>query len=261
MLTLILYFICLYFLAYYFMKFISHESKYKRARSILDRKLNIEIENIPEGENIEKNIIQVYKKKELIPEYIINNIKDKNEEWQYHFFDDEEMIKYLEDNYGEEFVKKYNSFNRREHKEDLFKLCWLYKNGGVFVDLDIDLILPLNDIIENVKNNFAILLKNYLSNLLIIEKGSLVNSLIVVNKGNLKIKKCIENIMKIDQTDITDDYSLVLFIVQNTLIDGENYQFFEKPDLKEGKMEIYDIKDRKIANSEYSNYKNGKFIL
>ena len=249
-------------------------NNFKKARKILDRKLNVEIENIEAGDDISKNILQVYKKKDLIPEYISNNIKVKNEEWNYNFFDDKESLKFLQDEYGEEFVKKYDSFIKREHKEDLFKLCWLYKNGGVFIDIDTEIILPLDEVIENVKNNFAIMHNdfrlNYYDDILsddLKEKKrskTLINSIIVTNKGNLKIKKCIENIMKIDQIDLTENYSLALFIMQHTLVDAENFQFFERSDntlypFVEGDMEIFDINDRKIGNSNYKNYKDGKF--
>lgn len=261
--------ILLYFIYIIFYK---DTNNFKKARSILDRKSTITLENIPLEDNIPKNILQIYEQKELIPDFIINNVKDKNEEWKYNFFNNEESLNYLKEEYGEEFVKKYNSFNKQKHKEDLFKLCWLYKNGGVYIDIFIQIILPLDEVIENVKNDFAVMQNIYKHDIYDQyvpddqKPESLINSLIITNKGNPKIKKCIENIMRIDQTDLTENYSLSLFVMHNSLIDSESYQFFGKsenpffPFLNKD-YEIFDIKDRKIGNSNYKKNKDGIFIL
>lgn len=266
--------ITLVILWFYFMETKTTSNNYKKARKILDRNLNVEVPNIEESNIIERNILQTYKQKDLIPNYISNNLKEKNGNWNYYFLDEQESKLFLFENYGEDFVKKYDSFIKQEHKEDLLKLCWLYKNGGCFIDIDTEIILPLDDIIKNVKNNFAILHRDFRSNYYddIInddnkfQPKSLINNLIITNKGNLKIKKCIENMLKINQSDLNDNYSLVLFVLQHSLINGENYQFFERSDnpfypFVQGEMEIFDINDRKIGNGKYKGIKDGKFIL
>ena len=54
--------------------------------------------------------------------------------------------------------------------------------------------------------------------------------------------------------------------MQHSLVDGENYQFFERSNnpfypFVQGEIEIFDINDRKIGNSKYKRNKDGKFIF
>lgn len=82
----------------------------------------------------------------------------------------------------------------------------------------------------------------------------------IINKGNKYIKKCIENIMKINQEDLKD-YPMVLFVMQNTLKDNINYQLFERRPqyLTNKRMEIYDKYDNLVGYSCYEKYKKGEF--
>lgn len=249
-------------------------NNFKRANKILERE-TVVLPEVEKSDHIPKNILQTYKKQELIPGYIESNITDKNEEWKYHFYSEKDCLKYLKQEYGEEFCEKYNSFTKRSHKEDLFKLCWLYKNGGIYMNINMELVVSLNSITENIKNNFAIMHDDfrtkYYGDLIPpdiknkYKSETLVNSFIVTNRGNETVKRCIQNLMKIDQEDLDYSYSLVLFIMQHSLVDVQNYQFFERSDDKffpfsEGTMEIFDVKDKKIANSKYKNLEDGMFV-
>ena len=160
---------------------------------------------------------------------------------------------------------------RGAHKADLFRLCWLYKYGGIYIDIDIEIIKSLDEIVKNI-DDFTIMqndLRNsyyddMTSRIFNCKHKTLINSFIIVNKGNKYIKECIENIMKITQEDLENNYPLILFVMQQTFKDNINYQVFERSDKKfipfiPQRMEIYDKYDKKIGYSCYKNYKNGEF--
>jgi mannosyltransferase OCH1-like enzyme len=151
-------------------------------------------------------------------------------------------------------------------------LCWLYSHGGVYIDIDTEILVPLDDIVKNIKNNLTIMQNDFrhnyyddiISDKLNCKHKTLINSFIISNKGNPKIKKCIENIMKIEQSDLENNYPLILFVMQHTLKDDIEYQIFERSDNKlipfnTGEMEMFDIDGNKIGNCKYKNYNDGVF--
>jgi mannosyltransferase OCH1-like enzyme len=247
-------------------------NKFKNSKYILDKEKEINIKDIEEDNIVPKNILQTHKNIKSVPKYVINNIKEKNKNWNYFFYDNDQCINFLEKEYGSEFSNKFNSFKKGPHKSDLFRLCWLYKNGGVYIDIDTELIVPLDEIVKKIDNHFTIMQNDFrhnyyddlISDNLEYKHKTLINSFIIVNKGNKMIKKCIENIMKIEQKDLENNYPLILFVMQHTLKNDIEYQIFERSNnnyipFKTGEMEMYDKEGIKIGYSKYKNYKEGKF--
>ena len=87
-------------------------------------------------------VVQTAPNKRDIPKHI-------NEQWDRFFdgkrfvFDDDDCIKFLNENYGEVYVNKFNYFKNGAHKADLFRYAWLYKHGGIYCDIKTILIKPL----------------------------------------------------------------------------------------------------------------------
>lgn len=95
---------------------------------------------------------------------IVNKIKNYCTNFEYKFFDDNQIIKYFEENKIEEFQNikdKFNSFKKGQHKADLFRYYYLYINGGIF--LDSDAIFETN--IENILKNYdSVFVKSFMAN-------------------------------------------------------------------------------------------------
>ena len=180
--------------------FYSSESK-----NIIKRNNNVIVKNIQEENIIPKKILQTYKSLNSVPSYVVNNIKRLNKDWEYCFYDDNQCIDFLQKEFGSSFVEKFNSFEKGAHKSDLFRLCWLYVNGGVYIDIDTELIVPLDDVVKNVdcytilQNDRPVNFQGSLIYNFFPKHDTLINSFMIINKGNKYIKKCIENIMKITQ--------------------------------------------------------------
>ena len=107
-------------------------------------------------ENFEtpKILIQTIRDKSVIPDKVYKNIKKFAPEYKHIIYDDSECI---------QFLKKYNHILHKKanlvdvfrkipsgaHKADLFRYCYLYINGGVYLDIKIELIKPLREIFKN----------------------------------------------------------------------------------------------------------------
>lgn len=72
-----------------------------------------------------------------------------NPEYEYKYFNDDDRKNYLKDNFGEYYVNLYDSLVPGAYKADLFRMCYLNKHGGVYIDSGFDEIFPLRDLIES----------------------------------------------------------------------------------------------------------------
>jgi len=87
------------------------------------------------------------------PNYLIQMIKNLSSGWLYIHFTDEDIIKFFNNNYLEEFpniIEKFNSIKNGAHKADLFRYYFIYIKGGVFLDSDA----MLQDNIDNIVKNY-----------------------------------------------------------------------------------------------------------
>ena len=154
----------------------------------------------------------------------------------------------------------FNSFKKGAHKADLFRLCWLYKNGGVYIDIDTDIVEPLDNIINMMDGKLFSMPQTHLS----YGYKRLLNSFIVCNKGNIKVKRCIENITKIDPEELDNAYTHILHVMEDTLGEDFEYLFEEKnkysnrPYILRGEEPLLYIKNIKIGKSCYDDYDRKK---
>lgn len=70
----------------------------------------------------------------------------------------------------------------------MFRLCWLYIKDGVYIDIDVELKKPLDEIIKEKDYDLTmgISYENFFKRPL--------NAIIISNKGNEKITNCIKAI-------------------------------------------------------------------
>lgn len=83
------------------------------------------------------------------PDHIRDTFFRLSPNWNYLHFKDFEIIDYFTNHASEEFpklIQKFNSFDRGEHKADLFRYYFLYLNGGIFVDSDAIPTVPLDEV-------------------------------------------------------------------------------------------------------------------
>ena len=104
---------------------------------------------IAEKFNYKKIIIQTYHDKSKIPEKVFNNIKKHASGYKHVIFDDNECIKFLKKFYPKKVVNKFNSLKLGAHKADLFRYCYLYLRGGLYLDIKTVLVKNIDTIFTN----------------------------------------------------------------------------------------------------------------
>ena len=100
---------------------------------------------------IPKNIIQTYKTFDSIPERFktfIQKIKDLHPDYNYMFYNDEDIEKFMNTNFPH-LLSLYNNFKYNIQRIDLFRLLVIYKYGGFYFDIDVEIIKPLDELLDN----------------------------------------------------------------------------------------------------------------
>jgi len=164
---------------------------------------------------IPKVIIQTYYDKNKIPTKVYKNIQKYCQKYKHLVYDDNDCIKFLKENYSNEVVNKFKSLKRGAHKADLFRYCYLYKNGGIYLDIKTELITNMDNIISNKYNLYTVLSKN---------KNSVYQGIIMTYKNNELFKDLIDHIVKTPQNVIDKRYLIFTRYMYHKLLDYTNQQ-------------------------------------
>ena len=108
---------------------------------------------------IPKKIIQTWEHKNFEPEFqeIIDSWKKNNPDYEYLLFDKDERSLFIKNNFNDNVYETYNLIVPGANKADLFRYCYLYINGGVYVDIDTLCIGKLDNILLS-EINLAVLI-------------------------------------------------------------------------------------------------------
>lgn len=206
--------------------------------------------------HVPKIIIQTYHDKSKIPSKVYHNIKKYAPEYEHIIYDDKECIEFLKENYNDLVVNRFKSFKEGAHKADLFRYCYLYKFGGIYLDIKINLIKPLSKIFTD----------NKLYTVSSIFKGTIFQGIICTPPNNPIFKVLINKILntsnfvlKLNYLTFTShfyteimkhskkDYKLFKEICNNNINQDLDYDRYGR------KCAIYD-KNERIFNTRYSDY-------
>ena len=108
-----------------------------------------------------------YNKKNLIPKIIhqtfptkninsniqnnINKLKKLNPGYEYHLYDDNDIIDFIKENYDDNILNTYNSINPEYGacRADYFRYLLMYKKGGIYLDIKSSCEKPFDTIIQS----------------------------------------------------------------------------------------------------------------
>ena len=114
---------------------------------MIDILLENYIKNHNNNADIPKKICQVWLQGN-VPEYIKNNVMKLNPGYEYIFFNEKDCIEYLTNNFAKLVVAKYNEIVKLAHRCDLFRYCYLLKEGGIYIDIDLQFHTSFDNIIR-----------------------------------------------------------------------------------------------------------------
>lgn len=102
--------------------------------------------------SIPKNIICTWREKDLsqsLLNYSTSVMKEMNPEYTFTIFDDNECRDFISNNFDSSILKAYDDIIPAAFKADLWRYCYLYINGGVYLDIKTVCAKPLNYILHN----------------------------------------------------------------------------------------------------------------
>jgi hypothetical protein len=106
--------------------------------------LIINKENI---ERIPKVIYMTYKS--YPPDYVFKNWKELNPNYTIDFSLDSDCIQFLKDNFTIEIADLFKNIKEGMYKADLWRLCKLYINGGIYADVDLKPYISVDNLIKD----------------------------------------------------------------------------------------------------------------
>ena len=216
----------------------------------------------------------------------VSSLKGLNPEYEYIFFDKIQRRDFIKENFNNNVLEAYDILVPNAFKVDLFRYCYLYKNGGCYFDFKVICRVPLRDIIKP-EDDFLVCVDYERSNSLNRKVGtSYLNSVIMSAPGNQQLLKlintCVDNILNkqehflncmrygcmdilnitgptlmfsVIRNDITENNLRFKHIIENN--DETDYRNFkivniDTRQLLFTKTDNYFFKDNQINNNHYS---------
>ena len=141
---------------------------------------------------MDKNIILTWKNND-VPSYVIQKWKDLNPDFDIIFFSDDEIIKFLAEEYNESYSTFFSNIKFGRYKADFFRYCYLFKRGGYYFDIDIEPILPIREII-GYKNELDPDRINYCTVLSVMEQH-IFQAVLFSDASSPILKMCIDDML------------------------------------------------------------------
>jgi mannosyltransferase OCH1-like enzyme len=116
---------------------------------------------------------------------LYSHILNNNPEYELFYFSDKDCVKFILEEYGQEYLNYYNTLIPTAYKADLFRYCLLNKYGGCYGDFTLLPLISYNEIIQGVDRVFV---RDDGSGV----KGSLWNALMCTKAADPILSKSIE---------------------------------------------------------------------
>ena len=194
---------------------------------------------------IPKRIYQTWKTKNL-PwgiKNVITNMMELNPSYSHYLYDDEEIDKFVLENYEGEIYNAYNMLNIGAARADLWRYLILYKYGGIYLDIDAAILKPLDTLIN--REDSAIITREMF-------EGLFNQWILIFKKGHPLLKEiitqCVSNIKNKTSNNI-------LHLTGCTVITNVINKFLTSPNLNNNIWNTSDDVLEQEFNDEEFEYK------
>ena len=101
-------------------------------------------------QKIPRNICVVYHENKLseLLKPNIDSLIEKNPEYSFSFYNESNSRNFISRYFGERYARAYDKVIPGAYKADFFRYCYIYINGGVYIDINKKLLVPLDNIIK-----------------------------------------------------------------------------------------------------------------
>lgn len=156
-----------------------------------------------------------------------NKWKKLNPDYEIKLFDDQLCRKFIIENYGKYYGLIFDFLKDGPIKADFWRACVLYKNGGVYSDIDNVPLVPLKDFIQKDIN--FVTCSAYMENM------KFNPNFIISSKNHIILKKCIDwYVTKYERRDEYNYWKYSIMQAFTDVLELENYN---------NKFGIYSLKN------------------
>lgn len=141
------------------------------------------------------SIYQTWYTKNLPPKMqnTVELLKKQNPAFTHYLYDDNDCREFIKANFQEDILNAYDSLIPGAYKADLWRLCILYINGGIYMDIKFSCVNGFK-LIELTENEHFVLDRQICFN----TPKPIYNALMVCKKNNpfllLAIRKIVQNV-------------------------------------------------------------------
>jgi len=137
--------------------------------------------------NIPSTILLTWRDKN-IPDYVLEKWRSLNTNYTIMFYTDDDIKIFLDTHYGNDYVNFFSKIPFGRYKADFFRLCYLYKFGGFYADIDIEPLLSFDNIIDKKTNiDFVSVLSTM--------DGHIFQAVLASTPNHPLIKMCIDSML------------------------------------------------------------------
>jgi mannosyltransferase OCH1-like enzyme len=134
----------------------------------------------------------------------ILTILNYSPQFPYIFFDDNDIFAFVKRNYSKIINDAINNLIPGAFVSDLFRYCYLYLYGGIYIDCKKILFQPMNDFLTNTTNT-----TNTMTNEIYVRDipyNFAYNAIMICDKMSQIIRECIQvTVYNIVRSDMKDD--------------------------------------------------------
>lgn len=93
-----------------------------------------------DSNTIPLNLFQYWHSTDIPPKMkiAIEKLKLASPEFNYKLFDENSALQFINENFTEDVLNSFKKLKPCAYKSDLFRYCYLYINGGIYVDVKLE---------------------------------------------------------------------------------------------------------------------------
>jgi hypothetical protein len=235
---------------------------YKLRNTIRDRFKSMNLELFT-TKNIPKKIYMCYKNITDLEKYS-KNWKKLNPDYKIELYDDERCKDFLLKEYSQLHVDIFDYIKDGPIKSDFWRVCIINKYGGLYIDADIEPLLPLNEYIDDDDDFVTCISMFFNSNKKI---WQLNPHFILTHKNNKILQNCIDEYVRMYKNNVTYSYwrwSICKIMYIDKLKLKKSHILYDNNAKYKFILELNkndcEYNGKLVFHNRYNNYKNHNFV-
>ena len=186
-----------------------------------------------------------------------------NPEYEIKLYDDELCKEFLLNEYSQLHVDIFNFIPDGPIKADFWRVCIINKYGGLYIDSDINPLIPLKEYIDDDDNFVTCISRNFIKNRI---PWQLNGHFIGCNKNNEILQNCIDKYIEFYKNKIEYsywDWSICKLMHIEGIVEKAHILYLKNQKYKF----LYEIRsasclynNKVVFNNTYKEYKNHNFL-